>query len=108
MRDKSQGLGLLYPDVVAERVLFLMPPHVTAFAVLLNRNHNYIAEMLYKINEKNLFKPPGELSADILAKQDEEIFQTARLINCGHYVKYAECRVPYEVYCTHTDPWWLK
>ncbi|KAF8192977.1 heme peroxidase [Pholiota molesta] len=81
------GRGLLAPDCfVDERVLFL-PPAAAALLVIFNRNHNYVAAELLK-NEKDArgwSDPPPE---DPLRrnKQDEEIFQLARLINCVHLV----------------------
>lgn len=46
----------------------------------------YIADMLLKINEKKRWKDPNSLSDAKRAEQDEEIFQTARLVNCGHFL----------------------
>lgn len=86
MKIRSKVQGLLYPDVVAEDRLFLMPPQITALLVLFSRNHNYIAEMLFKINERGLFRPWEELNDKEKAWQDEEIFQTARLINGAHFI----------------------
>ena len=40
----------------------------------------YIADMLLKINEKKKWKDPDSLSDTKRAEQDEEIFQTARLV----------------------------
>lgn len=51
----------------------------------------YIAEKLLEINEKGTFVDPETLSGDDpaskakLLSQEEEIFQTARLINCGWF-----------------------
>jgi linoleate 10R-lipoxygenase len=82
VRDKASGRGLLWNDTFAEERLLFQPPAVNAMLVLFNRNHNYIAEMLLKINErKEWHDPPPEDSAT-RAQQDEEIFQTARLIKC--------------------------
>jgi linoleate 10R-lipoxygenase len=50
--------------------------------VLFNRNHNYTAEMLLKINERKEWNDPPPEDPAARAKQDEEIFQTARLIKC--------------------------
>ncbi|KAF8803105.1 hypothetical protein BYT27DRAFT_7110586, partial [Phlegmacium glaucopus] len=46
------GRGLLWPDTLANAKLSFLPPEVSALLVLFNRNHNYIAEMLLKPNEK--------------------------------------------------------
>lgn len=42
--------------------------------------------MLLQINEKGTWKNPPPDDAAQRAKQDEEIFQTARLVNCGHFM----------------------
>ena len=102
----KEGRGLLHPDVFAEDRLLLLPPAVCVLLVLFNRNHNvcpliilfpithstllrskYIARRLLEINERNTWKDPSQfhLSQAALAKQDEEIFQTARLCNCGWF-----------------------
>ena len=101
------GRGRLYPDVFAEGRLLLLPPQVCTLLVLFNRNHNvspftpyvipststacqYIVERLLEINERGTYDKLGQLSPDIpvskaLLAQDEELFQTARLINCGWF-----------------------
>ncbi|KAH9986089.1 linoleate diol synthase [Russula compacta] len=82
------GRGLLLPDTFAEDRLLLLPPAVCALLVLFNRNHNYIANKLLEINERGTFQNPAKIRLDDpqrgkkLATQDEDIFQTARLINC--------------------------
>ncbi|KAJ7831148.1 heme peroxidase [Mycena olivaceomarginata] len=85
VRDKRSGRGLLYPDTFAEERLVLVPPAATALLVLFNRNHNYIAKMLLKINERGRWSDPPTASPKLRPQQDEEIFQTARLVNCGHF-----------------------
>ncbi len=40
----------------------------------------YIAEMLLKLNERGNWSDPPPADADQRARQDEDIFQTARLI----------------------------
>jgi linoleate 10R-lipoxygenase len=45
----------------------------------------YIAEKLFEINERGTFEDPTKLSREKLLQQDEEIFQTARLVNCGWF-----------------------
>lgn len=94
VRDMDKCLGLLYNDTVAESRLFLMPPQVVAYLVLFNRNHNYIADMLYKINEKGKFRDPATYNPDDKESvkhfewQERELFETARLINCGHFIQW--------------------
>ncbi|KAF9512302.1 hypothetical protein BS47DRAFT_1486396 [Hydnum rufescens UP504] len=84
----KDGRGRLLPDVFAETRLLSLPPGVAALIVCFNRHHNYIADILLSINQR------GSWTADLktlannerkLLKQDEEIFQTARLINSAFY-----------------------
>lgn len=42
--------------------------------------------MLLSINEKGTWQDPPPVDAVLREKQDEEIFQTARLVNCGHFM----------------------
>ncbi|KAG0693723.1 heme peroxidase [Suillus ampliporus] len=83
----KEGCGLVHPDVFAEDRLLLLPPAICALLVLFSRNHNYIARRLLEINERGTWKDPAQhkLSQAQLAKQDEEIFQIARLCNCGWF-----------------------
>ncbi|KAF9038426.1 linoleate diol synthase [Panaeolus papilionaceus] len=87
----KDGRGKMFPDVFAEDRLLLLPPAVCALLVLFNRNHNYIAEKLLEINERGTYVDPASLTADDpatkkkLLDQEEDIFQTARLINCGWF-----------------------
>ncbi|TFK39791.1 linoleate diol synthase [Crucibulum laeve] len=88
MRD---GRGLLHPDVFAEDRLLLLPPAVCVLLVMFSRNHNYIAKKLLEINERGTFTDPATLAGDDpvskgkLIAQEEELFQTARLVNCGWF-----------------------
>ncbi|KAF0386431.1 linoleate diol synthase [Gigaspora margarita] len=65
-------LGHLKPDTFADSRMLLQPPGVGSLLILFSRNHNYIADYLYKTG---------------IFKDDEHLFQTARLINCGYYLK---------------------
>ncbi|KAG6810880.1 hypothetical protein H0H92_009972 [Tricholoma furcatifolium] len=78
VRDKASGRGLLYPDTFSEERLLFLPP---ASSVLL-----YIARRLLKINEKKRWSDPVPVDPQQRGQQDEEIFQTARLINCGYFM----------------------
>ncbi len=104
------GRGYLHPDTFAEDRLLLLPPAVCVLLVLFNRNHNvrfpvlvgeylplisvawqFIAKKLLDVNERGTFVDPDtiptsdpERSSKIL-KQEEDIFQTARLINCAWF-----------------------
>ncbi len=81
--------GFLKPDTFADRRLLLQPPGVCIYLIMYNRFHNYVAEQLLAINENGKFSLPAnwkdiqkndpELFKRILKKQDEDIFQTARL-----------------------------
>ncbi|KAL5512887.1 hypothetical protein ACEPAH_3285 [Sanghuangporus vaninii] len=87
----KNGRGLLHPDSFAEDRLLLLPPAVCVLLVLFSRNHNFVARKLLDINERGTWVDPDTLRADDpkrdekLKQQDEEIFQTARLINCGWF-----------------------
>ncbi|GJE90952.1 linoleate diol synthase and cytochrome P450 domain-containing protein [Phanerochaete sordida] len=85
------GRGVLYPDTFSEDRLMLLPPAVCVLLVLFSRNHNYIARKLLEINERGTWTEPDAIPADDqertkkIAQQDEEIYQTARLINCAWF-----------------------
>ncbi|KDQ11181.1 hypothetical protein BOTBODRAFT_114735 [Botryobasidium botryosum FD-172 SS1] len=82
----NPGYGLLRPDTFADRQLSFLPPACSALLVLFNRNHNYIADMLLKLNEQKKWTNPPPSNAAARKVQDDEIFETARLVNCGHFV----------------------
>jgi linoleate 10R-lipoxygenase len=46
--------------------------------------------MLLRINEKGTWRDPpsgdGDGEGEERKKQDEELFQIARLVNCGHFM----------------------
>ncbi|KAI8338644.1 heme peroxidase [Chlamydoabsidia padenii] len=75
--------GLLKVDQWFDKRFVLQPPGVGAILVLFSRNHNYIAKKLLEINENGRFSfgpgKPLKTTQDV----DEELFQTARLINTG-------------------------
>ena len=78
--------GLLKPDSFAEERLLMQPPGVCAYLIMYNRFHNYVAEQLLLINENNRFKKPDNYHSltenqqkAFDKKQDEDLFQTARL-----------------------------
>ncbi|KAF8265060.1 linoleate diol synthase [Lactarius quietus] len=85
------GRGLMLPDTFAEDRLMLLPPAVCVLLVLFGRNHNYIANKLLEINERQTYTKPENISLDDpdrakkISDQDEDIFQTARLINCAWF-----------------------
>ncbi|THV00228.1 heme peroxidase [Dendrothele bispora CBS 962.96] len=86
VRDKASGRGYLYPDTFSEERLQFLPPAASALLVVFSRNHNYIAENILKLNERKTWSDPPPTDGAALAKQDEEIFQTAKLVNCGHFM----------------------
>lgn len=65
-----------------------MPPAVMALLLVYSRNHNFVAEKLLLINERGHFREWSDdpMLAKAMQKQDEELFQTARLINCGFFM----------------------
>ncbi|KAJ7705297.1 heme peroxidase [Mycena rosella] len=85
VRNKD-GLGRLYEDVFADNRLLFMPPSACALLVILSRNHNYSAQKIYEINEHGTYKKEFKDDADKLA-QDDEIFNRARLVNCGYFMQ---------------------
>ncbi|KAJ6589604.1 heme peroxidase [Mycena capillaripes] len=86
VRHKAPGRGLLYPDTFSEDRLAFLPPAASAILVIMSRNHNYIADMLLKINDRGRWRNPPAADIKLRAQQDEEIFQTAKLVNCGHFM----------------------
>ncbi|TGZ79433.1 heme peroxidase [Ascodesmis nigricans] len=90
--------GKLKPDCFAEKRLLAFPPGVSVFLIMFNRFHNHVAENLKLINENNRFGIKfdhawiGEDEATwrpkAIKKQDEDLFQTARLVTCGLYINY--------------------
>lgn len=54
---------------------------------MFNRFHIYIVEQLAAINESGRFsKPKDDATREAWAKYENNLFQTARLINCGLYI----------------------
>jgi ankyrin repeat protein len=61
----------------------------------MKRNHNYIAQQLLERNENGTFKPRESLDEAARKVQDEDIFQTAKLVNCATFtcgIYLARCR----------------
>lgn len=75
--------GLLKPDTFHEKRLLAQPPGINVMLIMYNRFHNYVADVLLKINENGRFTLPhtrtDEDKKKALAKQDNDLFQTARL-----------------------------
>ncbi|GAA5956098.1 hypothetical protein JCM21900_002592 [Sporobolomyces salmonicolor] len=79
--------GRIYPDVVASQRLFLMPPGTVALLIVFSRNHNWIVDKLLEINQNGQFQPVESLDDVGKKKQDEDLFQVARLVNCGWFLQ---------------------
>lgn len=87
--------GKLKPDTFAEARLLAFPPGVAALLCSFNRFHNYVAEQLAEINERQRFSliPAERWNATLKkrygtpeAKRDHDLFNTARLVTCGLYL----------------------
>ncbi|CAG8680462.1 12861_t:CDS:2, partial [Acaulospora colombiana] len=81
MSVRQGRLGLLKPDTFFDQRIILQPPGVCSFLILFSRNHNYIAKRLLQINERERFSVKNPNDKEELKVQDENLFQTARLIN---------------------------
>ena len=92
LQIRTMKEGKLKPDTFAEKRLIGQPPGVNTILVLYNRFHNYVADVLLKINEADRFKlvvgPDDDpiKYAKAIAKQDHDLFNTARLIVNGLYI----------------------
>ncbi|KAJ5670081.1 uncharacterized protein N7477_005444 [Penicillium maclennaniae] len=84
--------GRLKPDTFPEKRLLTQPPGVCALLVAFNRFHNWLVGELAFINEAGRFSLPTGMThddlgyAEAVAKRDNDLFQTGRLITCGLYV----------------------
>lgn len=84
--------GMLKPDTFHEKRLLGQPAGVNVMLVLYSRFHNYVCDILLKINENGRFtlacgpNAGPEDRARAVAKQDHDLFNTARLIVGGLYV----------------------
>lgn len=79
-------------DTFADERLLLMPAATGALLVLFARNHNYIADRILRINERGTFETDLtsawlETHPDGAEKQDDEVFNKARLVNCGYFMQ---------------------
>ncbi|KAK8256469.1 hypothetical protein IWZ00DRAFT_541955 [Phyllosticta capitalensis] len=87
---RTMERGLLKPDTFHERRLIGQPPGINVILIMYSRFHNYVAEMLLRINEGGRFTlPPTETEKErkaALEKQDNDLFQTARLVVGGLYI----------------------
>ncbi|KZV98733.1 heme peroxidase [Exidia glandulosa HHB12029] len=85
----KDGRGLMKEDTFADERLLMMPEATGALLVLFCRNHNYIARHILLINERQKFRQPEELASNqrAMEEQDDEIFNKARLVNCGYFMQ---------------------
>jgi hypothetical protein len=83
LKVRTMEKGMLKPDTFHEKRLLGQPAGVNVILVMYSRFHNYVADMLLKINENGRFTLPPTSSEEArkkaLAKQDEDLFQVARL-----------------------------
>ncbi|KAH9213934.1 heme peroxidase [Leptodontidium sp. 2 PMI_412] len=90
LKVRTMSCGLLKPDTFHEKRLLAQPPGINVMLIMYNRFHNYVADVLLKINENGRFTLPhtrtDEDKKKALAKQDNDLFQTARLIVGGLYI----------------------
>ncbi|KAF8585671.1 heme peroxidase [Ramaria rubella] len=87
---RFDGTGRMWDDVFADMRLLGMPPAVGALLVVFNRNHNFVATRLLAINERGTLVPEDKLASigsEQRRNQDDEIFNRARLINCGAFMQ---------------------
>ncbi|KAG6918081.1 hypothetical protein DXG01_016533 [Tephrocybe rancida] len=82
---RKDGTGKLWDDVFSDARLLLMPPASCALLVLMNRNHNFIAERLLNIDENGTYSQSPKTDEDRRI-QDDDIFDRTRLINCGFFM----------------------
>jgi hypothetical protein len=83
LKIRTMEGGKLKPDTFHEKRLLAQPPGINVMLIMYSRFHNYVADILLKINEGGRFTlspstTPEEKAAG-LAKQDNALFQTARL-----------------------------
>ncbi|PGH16315.1 hypothetical protein AJ79_01857 [Helicocarpus griseus UAMH5409] len=85
LKVRTMKDGLLKPDTFHDERLIGQSPGINVLLVLYSRFHNYVAQTLQLINEGRRFTARGDDEAS-LAKLDEDLFQTARLITNGLYI----------------------
>ncbi|KZT61364.1 heme peroxidase [Calocera cornea HHB12733] len=84
---RLDGTGRLHEDVFGDGRLLFMPPATAVLLVLLCRNHNFIAEKILNINERGAYQNPPSSDEAVRRAQDDEIYERARLVNCGFFAK---------------------
>lgn len=92
LKIRTMKEGKLKPDTFHEKRLIGQPAGVNVMLVLYSRFHNYVVDILLKINENGRFTlacGPDASPVDkarAIAKQDHDLFNVARLITGGLYV----------------------
>ncbi|KAI0783123.1 heme peroxidase [Abortiporus biennis] len=87
----KDGYGRLAPDCFYDDRLFFMSDATSVLLILLNRNHNFIAQQLLNhprsswVTPNDVFDMDSGIIKPDWEKQDEEIFRMARLINCAQF-----------------------
>ena len=61
-RVRTYENGLIWPDSIASERIMMMPPGVVAVLLMFSRNHNHVAESLYKVNEDGKYRPWDQLN----------------------------------------------
>ncbi|KPV77817.1 uncharacterized protein RHOBADRAFT_41815 [Rhodotorula graminis WP1] len=81
-------LSPIYGNNAAEQAtrIFLVSPSCVALAILFSRNHNDIAQRLFAVNEQGRYAEWDSLDDEAKKRQDNDLFNTARNVNCGHFV----------------------
>lgn len=82
----NDGTGRIHPDTFADARVLRMPLSTPALLIMYARNHNYIVKKLLDINERGKWSNPPPTDEAKRQKQDDEIFGTARLVNCGWFM----------------------
>ncbi|CAN9364660.1 unnamed protein product [Alternaria alternata] len=85
--------GKLKPDAFADTRILSRPAASCALIICFSRFHNLIVEQLAVINENGRFSPPPNIGGidpsfykKAVAKRDNDLFQTARLVTTGLYI----------------------
>ena len=79
--------GKIKPDCFSNKRVLGFPPGASVLLIMFNRFHNYVVDQLAAINESGRFSKPEQNAAkEAWTKYDNDLFQTARLINCGLYI----------------------
>ncbi|OCH92406.1 heme peroxidase [Obba rivulosa] len=83
----KDGYGKMFEDTFADSRILMMPPSVCSLLILFCRNHNFVAQKIYEINENGTYKDPATLDDSEKPVQDDEIFHRARLVNSSYFVQ---------------------